>query len=166
MARLTERVVDLFMDIFTDEDFNDRVEDMNTHYNEDLDLLKPILVVLDDPPTVVTPRNFPAIHVWGTGMNNGVEQPLSQFGANHTIRIAVAVQGQERIQRQLYRYTDLILQVIDEVTKGSDETFALGGDIDVEYGEPPYEATGASVVQAIVTVQMEHAEALLLEVAP
>lgn len=166
MARLTERVVDLFMDIFTDEDFSDRIDDMNTHYDEEPDLLKPILAVLDDPPTVVTPRNYPAIHVWGTALDNGVDQPLSLFAANHTIRIAVAVQGQEKLQRQLYRYADIILQVIDEVTKGSDETFALGGDIAVEYGEPPYETTGAKVVQAIVTVELEHAESLVLEVGP
>lgn len=166
MARLTERVVDLFMDIFTDEDFNDRITAMNAHYDETPDLLKPILVVLDDPPTVITPRNFPAIHVWGTAMSNDVDQPLSLFAANHTIRIAVAVQGQEKLQRQLYRYTDVIMQVIDEVTKGSDETWALGGDIEVEYGDPPYDTTGAKVVQAIVTVEMEHAESLLLEVGP
>lgn len=166
LARLTEKVVDLFLDVFMEEGavseaFNARITAMNTA-NEDT-LLKPILQVLDDPPDVATPRNFPAIHVWGTGMSNAVDQPLSQFGANHTIRIAVAIQGQQKLQRQLYRYADLILQVVGEVTADDEETWALGDDIDVEYGEAPYEATGGKVVQAIVTVQMEHAESLVLE---
>ena len=65
MTRLTERVVDLFMDIFTDAEFANRVEGLNNEYDDETLTIKAPLVVLDDPPTVVTPRNFPALHVWG-----------------------------------------------------------------------------------------------------
>jgi len=160
MARLTEAVVDLFMDAFED-DFGTKVTALNDYYADEVEL-KDVLTTKDGPPRLVDGRNYPALFVWGTAMSNDVEQPLSQFNANHSIRLAVAVSGQEMstLYRQLYRYGDVILQVVDEITKGSDESFAIGGDIEVEYQEAPYEATGAVVLQVIVTVQVEHAESL------